>query len=173
MSTALALPALSDAATREAIARVEAQAVQRDVCHLGKCIYWRRFGDGSPLVLLHSEHGSWIHWLRNVEALAQRHTVWIPDMPGFNDSDVLDQVPHGQDQMAPLIDALKATLGTLVGNATPFDLAGFSFGGLVAARLATERDAVYQIALLGVAGHGTARRQRKEMMDWKTESPRV
>lgn len=167
MSTVRALAALADAAARDAIARVESQAVQRDVYHLGKCIRWRRFGEGSPLVLLHGGHGSWMHWLRNVEALAQQHTVWVPDMPGFNDSDALDPVPHGQDRMAPLIDALRATLDILIGDGTPVDLAGFSFGGLVAARLATERGAVRRMALLGVAGHGTARRQREEMMDWQ------
>lgn len=170
MSTALALAALSDVAARDVIARVQAQAVQRDVCYLGKCIRWRRFGDGSPLVLLHGGHGSWMHWLRNVEALAQQHTVWVPDMPGFNDSDALDPVPHGQDRMAPLIDALRATLDILIGEGTPVDLAGFSFGGLVAARLATERGAVRRMALLGVAGHGTARRQREEMVDWQTHT---
>ena len=170
MSTALALAALSDVAARDVIARVQAQAVQRDVCYLGKCIRWRRFGDGSPLVLLHGGHGSWMHWLRNVEALAQQHTVWVPDMPGFNDSDALDPVPHGQDRMAPLIDALRATLDILIGEGTPVDLAGFSFGGLVAARLATERGAVRRMALLGVVGHGTARRQREEMVDWQTHT---
>jgi len=168
MSTVRDLAELSDAAARDAIARVEDRAVQRDVCHLGKCIRWRRFGEGSPLVLLHGGHGSWMHWLRNVEALAQQHSVWVPDMPGFNDSDALDPVPHGQDRMAPLIHALRATLDILIGEGTPVDLAGFSFGGLVAARLATERGAVRRMALLGVAGHGTARRQREEMMDWKT-----
>lgn len=162
---------VSDAtAAHEAIARVQAQAVQRDVDYLGKRIRWRRFGKGSPLVLLHGGHGSWMHWLRNVEALAQRHTVWVPDMPGFNDSDALDPVPRGQDRMAPLIDALRATLDILIGKGVPVDLAGFSFGGLVAARLAAERGAVRRMALLGVAGHGTARRQQEEMVDWKNHA---
>jgi len=158
------------AAVHEAIARVEAQAVQRDVDYLGKSVRWRRFGEGSPLVLLHGGYGSWMHWLHNVEALAKQHTVWIPDMPGYNDSDAPDPVPRGQDRMAPLIDALRATLGTLIGDDTPVDIAGFSFGGMVAARLATERGAVRRLALLGVVGHGTARRQWEEMVDWKTHT---
>lgn len=171
MSTVQALAMHSAAAAaHDAIARVDAQAVRTDVGHLGKNIRWRRFGEGSPLVLLHGGHGSWMHWLRNVEALAQQHAVWVPDMPGFNDSDALDPVPQGQDRMAPLIDALRATLGILIGDATPVDLAGFSFGGLVAARLATERGAVRRMALLGVAGHGTARRQGEEMVDWQTHA---
>jgi len=161
---------LDAAAARDALARVQAQAVQHDVNHLGKGIRWRQFGEGSPLVLLHGGHGSWMHWLRNVQALAQQHTVWVPDMPGFNDSDALDPVPHGQDRMAPLIDALTSTLAILIGNDTPIDLAGFSFGGLVAARLAAERGAVCRLALLGVAGHGTIRRQREEMVDWQAST---
>lgn len=170
MSTGQTLAPLSDAAARDAIARVESRAVQRDVDYLGKCIRWRRFGEGSPLVLLHGGHGSWMHWLHNVEALAQQHTVWVPDMPGFNDSDALDPVPHGQDRMAPLVDALRTTLDAVIGEGTPVNLAGFSFGGLVAARFAAERGAVRRMALLGVAGHGTARRQREELVNWKTHT---
>jgi len=162
---------VSDAcAAHDAIARVQSQAVQRDVTYLGKSIRWRRFGEGSPLVLLHGGHGSWMHWLQNIEALARQHTVWVPDMPGFNDSDTLDPVLPGQDRMAPLINALRANLDILVGEGTLVDLAGFSFGGLVAARLATERGAVRRLALLGVAGHGTARRQSEAMLDWKTQN---
>lgn len=162
---------ISDAAAaHEAIARVQAQAVQHDVDYLGKNIRWRRFGEGSPLVLLHGGYGSWMHWLHNVEALAQQHTVWVPDMPGYNDSDAPDPVAREQDRMAPLIDALRVTLGILIGDETPVDLAGFSFGGMVAARLATERGAVRRMALLGVVGHGTARRQWEEMVDWKSHA---
>lgn len=49
----------------------------------------------------------------------------------------------------------------------PARLAGFSFGGLVATWLAALRGKVTHLALLGSAGHGTTRRPRGKLLDWK------
>jgi pimeloyl-ACP methyl ester carboxylesterase len=167
MAQALAKAPAEDSSPADFIARVEARASIEDVFHVGKRIRWRRFGSGAPLVLLHGGHGSWLHWMRNVEALSARHTVWVADMPGFHDSDALDPVPVGKDRLAPTINALASTLNVLIGTGNPFDLAGFSFGGLVASRLAVECGNVRRLALLGTAGHGMGRRQITEMVDWK------
>ncbi len=32
----------------------------------------------TPLVLLHGGSGSWTHWVRNVQHLAQTRCVWAP-----------------------------------------------------------------------------------------------
>jgi CubicO group peptidase (beta-lactamase class C family) len=37
----------------------------------GPSVTWRRFGSGPHLVLLHGGHGSWLHWVRNIEFLAR------------------------------------------------------------------------------------------------------
>jgi pimeloyl-ACP methyl ester carboxylesterase len=79
---------------RLSIERIAARGTRHDVVHGGVRVSWRRFGDESahaPLVLLHGGHGSWMHWLRNVEALSAGRTLWLPDMPGFNDSDAPPQ----------------------------------------------------------------------------------
>lgn len=127
----------------------------------GRHMVWRRFGRGKPLVLLHGGHGDWMHWFRNVDALATVREVWVPDMPGFGDSDALDD-----PTFARLCDATLATLHQLVDAAAPVDMAGFSFGGMVAAALAGRRP-VARLALVGSGGHGAARRAHAPLLNWK------
>lgn len=138
---------------------------RRDVPFDGGHVTWRTLGEGPPLVLLHGGHGSWAHWARNINALAQRFRVCVADLPGYGDSSV---------PAAPTLDALlqatQQTLDTVVGAQAPIALAGFSFGGLVAARLAVQRGAVSALALLGPAGHGGPRRPRGELLSWKDQA---
>lgn len=49
-------------------------------------VVWRQFGSGSPLVLIHGGHGSWLHWARNIEALSKDFSLWIPNLAGYGDS---------------------------------------------------------------------------------------
>lgn len=143
--------------------RVDALAGHRRVAWAGRDVAWRRFGAGRPLVLIHGGHGSWAHWIRNVEALARQREVWVPDLPGYGDSD--DAAPD--DGLAGVVRPLAATLDQLVGPRTAVDVVGFSFGGLVAAHLATARAGVERLALLGPGGHGGRRRPRGALRAWK------
>ena len=134
--------------------------------HQGRQVCWREFAsaesNGPPLVLLHGGHGNWQHWARNIEALATRFTVWVPDMPGYGDSDT-----PPEPTMPSLVNLLHATLDQLLGAATPIRLAGFSFGGLVAATLAVQRPHIERLALLGPGGHGGPRRPAGELKSWR------
>src|SRR2546430_17050034 len=107
-------------------------------CEAGAMV-WRIWGEGPPLVLLHGASGSWTHWIRNILPLAARFRVLVPDMPGFGDSDAPPE-PHTADGLA---DLLAASLDVMLPPPARFDLAGFSFGGiigsLVAARLVHRR----------------------------------
>jgi len=125
-------------------------------------VTWRTFGNGPPLVLLHGGHGSWLHWVRNVRPWAAHFTVCLPDLPGYGDSDV-----PAAPTLQALVEATCDTLDALVGAAATVRLAGFSFGGLVAAHLAARRGRVSHLALLGPAGHGGARRPRGELRPWR------
>lgn len=153
------------------IAAIEARARVERVDTGGSTVCWRRFGAGPPLVLVHGGHGSWLHWLANIEALAIGHTVLVPDLPSFGDSDDIDGDPKAEDRMERLMAATLASLDRLVGAATPVDIAGFSFGGLVAALIAAERGAVRRLALLGPGGHGTERRQTVVLTNWRLPDP--
>jgi pimeloyl-ACP methyl ester carboxylesterase len=172
-------PALSlaadDAEARRLIARIDALSTHHDPVHDGTRVRWRRFGANTtqpPIVLLHGGHGSWMHWLRNAEALSAERTLLLPDMPGFHDSDALPRVAPGEDSLPPLLKALGGTLDMLIGAGTPIDLGGFSFGGLTAARFAVQRGAVRKLALMGSGGHGTLRRMTAQMINWRAARPR-
>ena len=160
---------------RALIERIDALSTHHDPVHQGVRVRWRRFGTDTtrpPLVLLHGGHGSWMHWLRNVEALSAEHSLWLPDMPGFHDSDALPRVAPGEDSLLPLLEALGGTLDALIGAGTPIDLGGFSFGGLTAARFAVQRGAIRRLALMGSGGHGTLRRMAVQMINWRAAPDR-
>jgi pimeloyl-ACP methyl ester carboxylesterase len=135
---------------------------RQDLPFVGGHVAWRSLGNGPPLVLFHGGHGAWAHWVRNVDALSQHFTVCVPDLPGYGDSSV-----PAAPTMASLLDATQQTLDALLGAQTPIALAGFSFGGLVAAQLAARRGSVLKLALLGPGGHGGARRPQGELRSWR------
>lgn len=153
----------SDADARAYLAALDAKAEHLDVQADGLNVRWRRFGSGQPLVLLHGGHGSWMHWVRNVVVLGRSYSVWLPDMPGYGDSDA----PSGTDLRA-VVDPTLASLGAVLGDRTDFALVGFSFGGLVAAHLAARCPRVRRLALIGPAGHGSTRRPRGALRSWKS-----
>jgi pimeloyl-ACP methyl ester carboxylesterase len=145
------------------IGRVDGQASHEMVEWEGRLVAWRRFGAGRPLVLVHGGHGNWTHWIRNIEALALQREVWVPDLPGYGDSD--DAAPEGG--LSAIVSPLAATLDLLIGQHASVDVVGFSFGGLVAAHLATQRPGIERLALLAPAGHGSRRRPRGALQNWK------
>lgn len=142
-----ALQALDDRATRLATGDRGAQTV------------WRRWGTGRPIVLLHGGAGTWMHWAKNIPALAQDHAVYAPDMPGFGDSDRPDGVEDA-DTIAP---HLLRGLAELIDR--PFDLVGFSFGAMVSSMIAaTNPPLLDRLVLVSVAGMAlTGRPEMKSM----------
>jgi pimeloyl-ACP methyl ester carboxylesterase len=138
-------------AARSKIAALDAQARRHTTRVTPQAsMAWRSWGEGPDLVLLHGGAGSWVHWIRNIEALAQHRTLWVPDMPGFGDSD-LPRDGLDADTLAPYV---IEGIGQLLKGAT-FDLDGFSFGSVVSgyiASLAPEK--VRRLILTGGSGLG-------------------
>ena len=159
--------AAADAEARALIARLDALTRRETAWVDGCAVAFRCIGEGPPLVLLHGGHGSWLHWVRNLETLSAHHTLWLADMPGYGDSGL----PDGDQSLDLLVRTLAAALDQLLGEGEPFDLAGFSFGGLCAATLAARRPAVRRLALLGPGGHGQPRRERLGMLNWQELPP--
>lgn len=152
---------------RQVLQALGARAMRVETDHPGGRLCWRRWGQGPDLVLLHGGHGSWMHWVRNIEPLSKTHTLWVPDMPGFGDSDTLAGAPHDPNRLSELVQALCAGLAQLLGPDRPLGLVGFSFGGVVALQLATTWPQTQRLALLGPAGHGGIRRQATELLNWR------
>ena len=133
-------------------------------------VQWLEWGQGSPLIALHGGHGSWMHWLRNIEALAAQHRVIVPDMPGFGSSGDFALPPRDPARIDLMVDALKAGVEDILGPDERFHLMGFSFGGLVSSLLAQKSPQLRSLVLLGTAGHGLERPRDVVMRDWrKTE----
>jgi pimeloyl-ACP methyl ester carboxylesterase len=96
----------------------------------GSPLYYRRHGDGPPLLLLHGWGGSSRYWRGTLAALGHAHDMIAPDLPGFGDSPPLEGAMTGQ-RVADLVVAFADQLG--LGQ---FDLNGHSFSAGVAAFVA-------------------------------------
>ncbi len=75
------------------------------------------------------------HGLARIIAALPQYTVVVPDLPGFGASTSMTQQPHDVSGYTLLLTALADELG--LGPAT--HLVGHSFGSIVAAKLASER----------------------------------
>jgi pimeloyl-ACP methyl ester carboxylesterase len=138
-------------------------ARRHDLEHEGRVTCWREFGAGSPVVLLHGGHGSWLHWARNIEALSASHRVLVPDLPCYGESDAMP----ADRGFAGLVESMARSVDQLLGSGASFDMAGFSFGGVVAGQLALLRPGVRKLALLGAVGHGRRRRPTAGLVAWQ------
>ena len=91
-----------------------------------------RRGTGPDLVLFHGGMGSWKHWIRNVEPLAERFTVHALDHPSYGASARVTRETSGPTYL----DLVHELLLEMLPGDGPLRLAGFSFGGAIAANLA-------------------------------------
>jgi pimeloyl-ACP methyl ester carboxylesterase len=104
----------------------------------GAAFHVARTGTGKPLLLLHGWPEFWLTWEPVMARLADRFTLYAPDLRGFGDSDKPDG-PFGPDQhaadMLALMDALGLTRAGIVGH----DVGGAAMQPM--ARSAPERTA--------------------------------
>ncbi|MFC4016485.1 alpha/beta fold hydrolase [Micromonospora sp. GCM10011542] len=106
-------------------------------------------GSGSPIVLLHGFPQTHLMWRHVAADLAADHTVIVPDLRGYGDSDKPadpDGTAYAKRTMAADVVALARALGH-----ERFALAGHDRGALVAFRAGLDHpDAVSHLALLDV-----------------------
>ncbi|WP_433196981.1 alpha/beta fold hydrolase [Nocardia sp. CA-107356] len=119
-------------------------------------IFVSEIGDGPAVVLLHGGGpgaSGLSNYSRNIDALAQRFRVIVPDLPGYGRSS--KQIDHSDPfgdlarAVAGLLDVLGISAAHVVGN---------SYGGAAALRLAMDRpEKVDRLILMGPGGIGTTR----------------
>ncbi len=108
-------------------------------------------GEGPPLVLLHGAGQSAVDWSWTLAALGRGHRVYAPDLPGAGGS-AKPPAEYSSAFYARFVAAFLDRLG--IGSAA---LAGNSFGGLVALRLAlSDPERVTALGLIDSAGLGRA-----------------
>lgn len=122
----------------------------------GKEIFLAEKGAGEPVVLLHGggPGASGVsNYSRNIDALAERFHVIVPDMPGYGRSakgvDGSDPFGYLAEHIRGMLDQLGIDRAHLVGN---------SYGGACALRLALDTPhRVEKLVLMGPGGVGTTR----------------
>ena len=115
--------------------------------------HWHGGERGSEVVLVHGlGSAARLEWQHTLPALASRHRVYAPDLPGFGDSDHPESgygIELFTRALAGFIRALRLTRVTLVGA---------SMGGGVALALAQRHpDLVERLALVDAFGLGRPR----------------
>ncbi|MBL0887414.1 alpha/beta fold hydrolase [Myceligenerans indicum] len=137
--------------------RTGAPRTQRTVRVGRREIFLTEAGAGPPVVLLHGGGpgaSGLSNFGRNLDALAARFRVVVPDLPGYGRStkgiDRHDPFGDLAGFVRGLLDALDVERAHLVGN---------SYGGAAALRCALDRpDRVGRLVLMGPGGIGTTRR---------------
>jgi pimeloyl-ACP methyl ester carboxylesterase len=106
-------------------------------------------GTGAPLLFLHGAGGI-EQWLPFFDVLAGRHTVMVPEHPGFGGSDNPPFIRNVADVAMYYLDFLD---GLASSTAEKIHLVGHSLGGWIAAELATRNCShLKSLALLAPAG---------------------
>jgi pimeloyl-ACP methyl ester carboxylesterase len=121
-------------------------------------------GSGKPLLVFHGELGDpgWLSWH---SALAQEHTLWIPQHPGFGKSAYVDWIMDMRDLAAFYARFVREQ------KLAPADVIGFSLGGWLAAEMAAQNAAQFsKMILVGAAG---LRPPAGEIMDMFTVTART
>lgn len=118
----------------------------------GRSVRYRAAGEGEPVVLVHGLSGSSRWWTRNVPALAQRHKVYLVDLPGFGTMRSLRPQFALRDAASWLSAWIEAV------GLDRVHLVGHSMGGYICITLAAQHpDRVGRMVLAAPAAISTRR----------------
>lgn len=129
---------------------------QRDITLDGGRVHYLVAGSGQPLLLLHGVGESSSYWRGVVSRLADRYTVFAPDLPGYGDSAPLEPDSRGRTIPTRFADVMADFLEAVTDpDAGPALVVGHSLGGSIALELALLRpDLVGRLVLEDSASLG-------------------
>jgi pimeloyl-ACP methyl ester carboxylesterase len=102
--------------------KIQSETIQVD----GRDVHYYTAGNGEPVVVIHGGGGDARTWWHNITELAEKYTVYAPDLPGYGGSQALD----GKYYIPELSDFVDKFAGAL--RLEKFNLVGHSLGGGVA-----------------------------------------
>jgi pimeloyl-ACP methyl ester carboxylesterase len=116
-------------------------------------------GEGPAVVLLHGLGGAARNWAAVAPALAERHRVIVPDLPGHAGSAATPALPN----LAPYADVVHGIAARE--GALPATVAGHSLGGVVALRHALRHPGgTRAVVLLSAAGISSSERRTEALL---------
>ena len=102
--------------------KVQSKTIKID----GRDVLYYTAGQGEPLVVIHGGGGDARTWWLNIAELAEKYTVYAPDLPGFGGSQPLDG-DYYIPELVDFVDRFAKSLGL-----EKFYLIGHSLGGGIA-----------------------------------------
>jgi len=103
------------------------QTIYRKSLKMGRIkINYFTCGNGEPLVIVHGGGEGAESWFKNIEELSKNYRVYIPDLPGFGDSQSINNRFSLVEYIAFIEDFTNAL------DIGPFYLVGHSIGGGIA-----------------------------------------
>ncbi len=112
--------------------------------------YWLAGESGLPVVLIHGLGAAAEIWQFNIDALASRHRVYVPDLPGYGRTGEPERMNYSPEGYSRFLMGFMNSLG--MGRAA---LVGHSLGGGVALRAVLDHpELVERLILVNSAGLG-------------------
>ena len=89
-------------------------------------IHYLTGGHGDPLIVVHGGGNGARAWRKNIKALSENYTVYVPDLPGYGRSQPIDG-DYYVPELVDFVDGFAQSLGL-----KSFHLMGHSLGGSIA-----------------------------------------
>ncbi len=124
-------------------------------------ISFDKLGAGSPVILLHGFPMNRQVWDDFAPKLAQNFTVFMPDLPGFGDSPLME----GSFSLTTIATRILAWMKA-VGISSPAAIVGHSMGGYVALEMARQSPSSFHSLVLF---HSTALADSSEKKESRTK----
>jgi esterase len=124
-------------------------------------LFFRKYGNGPPLFILHGLYGSSDNWVSIARSLSESYTVYLPDQRNHGQS------PHSNEHT---YDSMSQDLFELVSDLkiNKFSLAGHSMGGKTAVNFAMKwQEKINALTIIDISPFKSEDKERKFFLEHK------